>query len=129
MMKMLGIILLFIHVGLLFWSAGGLVEWLLPAVPWKPYSNPEFPRWLLFIHWASVIVASAVFIYGYFSRWKYTPVIMAAAYGMMGFVCLIETFGYMTSKTKFLAMGLEYAAYSLIVMLLFSARFSAQHFD
>ncbi len=128
-MKILGIILAISHFVLLFWSAGGMLEWLLPAVPWKPYSNPDFPKWLLFVHWTSVIFASSVFIYGYFSRWRLTPILMSAAYGTMALVCLIETFGYMTSRTKFLAMGLEYAAYTLILIVLFDARFASQHFD
>jgi len=38
---------------------------------------------------------------------------MSFAYGMMTIVCVIETFGYMTSKTKYIAMAAEFAVYIL----------------
>lgn len=128
MFFILGILLVFIHIFLWLWAFGGMIEMFVSKVPWKPYTNPEFPEWLLYIHWGSVLFASTVFLYGYFTRWSFTPHFMAVGYGLMALVCVVETFGYMTSSSKYLAMGLEYAAYTLILILLYNPTFRIQHF-
>ena len=128
MFNLLGIGLVILHFFLLLWSAGGFLEMLLPKVPWKPFTNPDFPFWVLIIHWGSVLFAAVIFIYGYFTHWNNTPQMMAFAYGLMALVCVIETFGYMTSKTKYLAMGAEYVAYTLILLLLFKNKYFIDYF-
>lgn len=129
MYKIIGYILLMINLFLWSWSMGGMLEWLLPEVPWRPYSNPDFPKGILFFHWTAVIVASSGFLYGYFSRWKFTPNFMFLGFGLMASMCVIETFGYMTSETKYVAMGLEFAAYIVILFILHNAAFRSCHFD
>ncbi|MBK6263825.1 hypothetical protein JKA74_02155 [Marivirga sp. S37H4] len=128
-MHVLGYIILVIHFLLLLWSAGGFLEMILPRIPWKPFTNPEFPNWLLIIHWGSVLFASISFLYGYFAQWTKTPQIMAVAYGLMALVCVIETFGYMTSKTKYLAMGAEFLTYTVILLLLFKNKYFIDYFN
>ncbi|HMQ06010.1 MAG TPA: hypothetical protein PKC30_01860 [Saprospiraceae bacterium] len=127
-MQILGFALLIIHFILFFWAAGGIVEMIYYKVPWKPLTNPAFPPWVLVIHWGSVLFASVCFIYGYLTQWVKTPQIMALAYSLMALVCIIETFGYMTSKTKYLAMGAEFAAYITILFLLFKNHYFINHF-
>ncbi len=119
-MHIIGYILLAIHFLLFFWAAGGTIEMIFDQVPWKPFTNPEFPFWVLVIHWGSVLFACVSFIYGYFTHYSKTPQIMAIGYGLMALVCIIETFGYMTSKTKYIAMGAEFMAYIIILILLFN---------
>src|SRR5690606_31284090 len=127
-MQYLGYVLVLVHGFLLLWSAGGFLEMLLPRVPWKAFTNPDFPAWVLLIHWGSVLFASVGFLYGYIAQWSKTPQIMAVAYSMMAGVCVIETFGYMTSKTKYLAMGAEFLAYAVILLLLFRSRYFVEFF-
>ncbi|MEM9833912.1 MAG: hypothetical protein AAF944_24995 [Bacteroidota bacterium] len=122
MFKALGYLLIGVH---LFC---GFLEMILQKIPWKPFANPEFPNWLLVIHWSSVLFAAIGFLSGYFTRWGKTPQLMTVAYGIMALVCVVETFSYMTSKTKYLAMGVEYVAYLLILILLFNPCFAASHF-
>lgn len=127
-MQYIGYILVLVHVFLLFWSTGGFFEMVF-NVPWKPFTNPEFPAWVLIIHWGSVLFASVSFLYGYFAQWSKTPQIMAFAYGMMAIVCIIETFGFMTSKTKYLAMGAEFLAYTIILLMLFKSKYFIDYFN
>jgi hypothetical protein len=127
-MQIFGYLLLIIHFLLFFWAFGGVVEMIVPKVFWKPYTNPEFPLWVLIIHWGSVLFASVSFIHGYLTQWNKTPQIMAIAYGIMALVCVIETFGYMTSKTRFLAMGLEFTAYIIILFILFMTSYFEDYF-
>lgn len=128
MIKIIAFVLVAVHIVLFVWAAGGMIEWSVQKVPWTPFSNPLFPRWLLFIHWFSIIFSSTVFICGYFTNWYKTPDLMVIGYGMMAIVCIIETFGYMTSKTKFLAMGLEFAAYIIILFILYNPNFRNVYF-
>ena len=128
-MQYIGYALILIHTFLLLWSAGGFLEMILPKVPWKPFTNPEFPDWVLIIHWGSVLFASVAFLYGYFVQWNKTPQIMAIAYGMMSILCVIETFGFMTNKTKYLAMGGEFFAYIIIIVILFKSKYFVAYFN
>ena len=117
-------LLFILHGGLFVWSLGGFLEWILPTVPWEPFSNREFPRWLLLIHWLSVLFASAGFLVGVLTRWHFTPRWMTLGYALMATVCAIETFGYMTIPNKYFAMAGEYAAYIAILLVLFHPNFS-----
>lgn len=128
-MQIIGYLLFAIHCFLLLWSAGGVIEMIIPKVPWKPFTNPEFPNWVLVIHWGSVLFASIAFLYGYLTHWDKTPQVMFVAYGLMALVCVIETFGFMTSQTKYLAMGGEYLAYSVILLLLFKNNYFIDYFN
>lgn len=127
-MRILSLALLVIHTILLLWSVGGFLEMILPSVPWKPFTNPDFPDRLLLFHWGSVLIASVGFLHGYRIRWNRTPAFMAGAYGLMGLVCVVETFGYMTSSTKYLAMSAELLTYTAILTLLFRSEYFTAHF-
>lgn len=122
-MKYIGYALILVHGFLLLWAVGGFIEMISPKVPWKHFTNPEFPFWVLLIHWSSVLFASATLLYGYFTQWSKTPQAMAVAYGFMAMVCVIETFGYMTEKTKYMAMGGEFLAYTVILLYLFRSKY------
>jgi hypothetical protein len=127
-MQYFGYALVIIHIFLLLWSAGGAVEMISTKVPWTPYTNPDFPRWLLPIHWGSVIITSTGFLFGYFTGWSKTPEFMLAAYTMLFTICVIETFGFMTSQTKYVAMVAELVTYTAILALLFKHKYFIEHF-
>ena len=54
---------------------------------------------------------------------------MTIGYGLMAVVCIIETFGYMTSKTKYLAMSAEFLTYTVILLLLFRSKYFMEYFS
>ena len=128
-MRYLGYVLVVIHVFLLVWSTGGFIEMTSVKVPWTPYTNLDFPDWLLPIHWGSVLIASIGFLSGYFSRWHKTPEFMLAAYTMLFTICVIETFGFMTSPTKYLAMISELVTYAAILFILFKSNYFNGYFS
>lgn len=128
-MNIIGYLLAGIHLFLLVWAVGGILEMILPEVFWKPFTNPLFPDWVLVIHWGSVLIAAVSFLYGYFTYWDKTPHIMAVAYGFMAMVCVIETFGYMTSDLKFVAMGAEFIAYIVVLLILFRSSYFVEYFS
>lgn len=98
-------------------------------VPWTPYTNLDFPRWLLPIHWGSVMITSIGFLFGYFTGWSKTPEFMLATYTMLFTICVIETFGFMTSQSKYFAMIAELVTYTGILILLFRHKYFIEHFS
>jgi len=128
-MQYIGYLLVLIHLFLLGWSIGGFSEMVFPKVPWTPFTNLDFPKWWLPIHWSSVFIASTGFLYGYFTKWSKTPQFMMFAYGMLAVVCAIETFGFLTNKTKYIAMASEYVAYIIILLLLFRTSYFTRFFN
>ncbi|MGE0441552.1 MAG: hypothetical protein AB7L66_05145 [Gemmatimonadales bacterium] len=111
-------LLLAIHIGLLVWAIGGLIEWFVSSPPWPRVSNNAFPSWLLLVHWLAVLNGAATFVVGFLRRWPGTPTAMAIAYSGMAAVCIIETFWFLTGRWKFVAMLLEFAAYIGISIVL-----------
>lgn len=67
------IFLIAVHVGLASWALLGFAELLLSHVPWKRLSNPLFSDLMLVVQWSEILIAAAIFIWGYFARWKHTP--------------------------------------------------------
>ena len=128
-MQYLGYILAFIHIFLLLWSTGGVIEMVSIKVPWSPYTNLDFPNWLLPIHWGSVMITSIGFLMGYFTKWSKTPEFMLAAYTMLFTICIIETFGFMTNSTKYIAMATELVTYTAILYMLFKSKYFMAYFS
>ena len=119
--KVLGAALLGVHGTLALWAAAGLVELVTPAPPWPAVRNPELPDGLLVVHWLAMLGAGSVFLVGYLTRWPATPKVMAAAYAGLATICAVETFGYLTNESRFVNMGVEYAAYAILIALLHNA--------
>jgi hypothetical protein len=122
-------ILLAVHAGLGAWALAGFLELALPDVPWKRLSNPLFSPAMLLLQWSLISVAATVFIAGYLSRWKHTPMAMLCIYGAMALTCAYQTFFILTSATRFRAMAIEYIEYAVILMFLFFSNPMRLHFS
>jgi hypothetical protein len=46
----------------------------------------------------------------------------------MMLLCIIETIGFMTSRTKYLAMGIEFVMYVVVLSILFKGRYFIEYF-
>jgi hypothetical protein len=114
--------LIAVHGFLIIWALVGFIEWFWPAPPWPRVSNPLFPREILFLQWSLTLVAGTVFIAGYLRAWRNLPVALACVYAAMAALCAVETFRYMESDSRFLAMILEYVVYAAILTFLFLSR-------
>ncbi|WP_373493622.1 hypothetical protein [Aquiflexum sp.] len=53
---------------------------------------------------------------------------MLASYTMLFTICVIETFGIMTSQTRYLAMITELVTYIVILALLFKNKYFIDYF-
>lgn len=128
-MQYFGYLLVLIHIFLFLWATGGMIELISTKFPWTSYTNLDFPKWLLQIHWGSVIITSSGFLLGYFTQWSKTPEFMLATYTMLFTICVIETFGFMTSQTKYLAMFTELVTYTVILTILFKHKYFVDYFS
>lgn len=117
-----------VHVGLLAWALVGFAELVLPAVPWRPVSNPLFSRTMLLLQWTLIATAATIYLAGFCLRWSRTPVAMALVYAAMACVCAYQTFFVLTSPTRFRAMALEYVEYALILAFLFLSPYMRSRF-
>ncbi|HEY8942843.1 MAG TPA: hypothetical protein VIM73_01220, partial [Polyangiaceae bacterium] len=92
--------LIVVHIGLGLWALVGFAELALPSVPWTRLSNPLFSRGMLALQWTLISLAAFVFVAGYFSRWRHTPVAMLGIYGAMALVCAYQTFFILTHAAR-----------------------------
>jgi hypothetical protein len=120
--KVVTLVLIAVHGLLVIWATVGLIEWFWEAPPWPRVSNALFPRDILFMQWTLTLTAGIVFIVGSVLEWSYLHVAMACVYAAMAALCAVETFGYMESDSRFVAMLAEYAAYATILVFLFRSR-------
>ena len=118
-----------VHVGLAGWALVGFAELALAEVPWRRLSNPLFSRAMLATQWTLIAVAAAIFIGGYFGRWRHTPVALLFTYGAMASVCAYQTFFILTHPARFRAMAIEYLEYAVILLFLFSSEAMKRHFS
>lgn len=120
--------LLAVHALLVVIGIGGLIEWVVEDPPWARFSNPELPRWMLLLQWLLMLGAGVFFIAGYTMRWRPLPWAMAAIYAVMASVCAVQTFIMLTNEDRFIDMGIEYAEYAVILLILFFAPFMRRRF-
>ncbi|MEQ8267839.1 MAG: hypothetical protein RH982_11620 [Parvibaculum sp.] len=116
--------LVVLHAGLLVWALMGFAEWFRVDVPLPHVANPLFPSGVLLAHWTSVLVTASLFLGGLALRWPATPTAVACGYAAMATVCLVETTTHLVHDTRWLAMGLEYAAYIGIGWFLFRSSYA-----
>jgi hypothetical protein len=121
--------LLVVHAGLGVWAITGSIELTGASVPWPSVTNPELPRWLLWLRWPLIGAAAIAFIGGYFARWRFTPWAMLAIYAGMAAMCAYETFFVLTNPSRYRAMALEYTEYAAILAFLFLSSHMQQRFS
>jgi hypothetical protein len=122
-------LLLLVHAGLGVWALVGFVELATVQVPWPSATNPELPRWLLWLRWPLIAAASAAFIGGYVGRWRLMPWAMLLIYSGMAAMCAYETFFVLTNPNRYRAMAVEYAEYAVILAFLFLSNHMQQRFS
>lgn len=106
-------LLLLISAVLIGWGVLGLLEYFFPSVV-LGLQNENFPAGLQFLHFFSILVTGAIFIVGYFTRWRHTPFATVVMYAVLATLCFIETVDFEAfggGPTRFIPMVIEYIAY------------------
>ena len=96
---------------MLSWGILGFIEFFTQAVVIVPLQNPTFPAGTQFIHWLLITLSGATYLYGYFSRWPYTPLAMPLLFSMLASMCFIQTFDFMIAPSRYIAFATECSMY------------------
>ncbi len=128
--KLLQPALLLVSAGLLCWGILGLFEYGFPAVE-IGLQNSNFPHGLQFLHFLSILLTGAIFVFGYFTRWPHTPYATITMYAVLATLCFIETidFGAFGGGTRgILIMCMEFALYVGLATYLLRSSTIKDHF-
>lgn len=107
-----------LHLGLAVWAALGIVEFLTPGRIDFGLANAHFPDWMQALHWLAISAGAGAFLLTLHAFPRARMPAMIAGYGLMAGVCLIQTLHFLQHPGKWRDMGLEYAAYLIILWLL-----------
>ncbi len=123
-------LLLLISAVLTGWGALGLLEYFIPAVV-LGLQNEKFPAGLQFLHFLAIFVTGAIFLGGYFRRWRYTPFATIVMYAILATLCFIETVDFEAfggGPTRFIPMAVEYVVYVCFSVYLLRSPAMRRHF-
>ena len=111
-------LLIFAATVMLGWGTLGFLEYFTGLAPLVPLQNATFPGGTQFIHWLLITLSGAVFLTGYFLRWRYTPLAMIVLYAALATLCAIETFDFMENPSRYWDFVRECTYYVLISIYL-----------
>ena len=121
--------LILIASGVMFgWGVLGLLEYCFGFAPLMPLQNPNFPPGTQLVHWIVIMSSGAVYLAGYFARWKYTPFAMVVLFAMLTTLCAVETFDFMTRPDRYSAYAREVTYYAIMATYLLRSRRMRAHF-
>lgn len=126
--RLFAYLLVAVHAGLAVWATVGFIEWFVPEPPWKRLSNPELPRPMQLLQWTLLAIAAAVFIGGFVTRWRHTPLALTATYVAMASTCAWQTFTMLTHASRYRDMAIEYAEYALILAFVYGSAYMRERF-
>ena len=111
-------LLIFAATIMLGWGTLGFLEYFTGLAPLVPLQNATFPGGKQFIHWLLITLSGAVFLTGYFLRWRYTPLAMIVLYAALATLCAVETFDFMENPSRYWDFARECTYYVLISIYL-----------
>ncbi len=116
-------------VGMTVWGLAGFTEYLFGITVIIPLQNPNFPAGTQFIHWLLITLSGTVFLYGYFTRWPYTPNVKLVIYACLSTMCFIQTFDFMTREDRYISYALEVTNYIVVSIYLFKSKLMQERFN
>lgn len=109
-------VLLTMKLGLLVWGALGFIEYFSPTAAFG-LQDSNFPAGVQFLHWLLISSTGIIFVFGYLTRWRYTPVVSIVMYATLATLCFVETVDFNAfggGDRRFLIMGVEYILYIIL---------------
>lgn len=121
-------LMLFAAAVMLGWGLLGFLEYFTGAAPLIPLQNPTFPSGTQFVHWLLIASSGAVFLAGYISRWRYTPIAMMVLFAGLVTLCAIQTFDFMENPGRYGDFARECTYYVLMSIYLVRSKRMRAHF-
>ncbi len=110
------------------WGILGFLEYIFGITVLIPLQNPTFPPGTQFVHWLLITVSGFVFLIGFFTRWKYTPISMLVIFSGLATLCAIETLDFMKNESRYIDFSRELAWYIVISIYLLRSKRMKGHF-
>ena len=113
---------------MLSWGVLGFIEYFTQESIFIPLQNPAFPSGTQFLHWALITLSGATYLYGYLTRWAFTPFAMPIIFGMLASMCFIQTFDFMVAPGRYFSFVVECCLYIGISVYLFRSHLMQDRF-
>ena len=107
---------------MLSWGLLGFLEYFFNLVLLKPLQNPSFPSGTQFLHWLIITFSGGVFLVGYVTKWRFTPIAMIVLFSMLATMCFIQTFDFMTNESRYFDLARECFYYLVMSVYLVRSR-------
>lgn len=113
-------VLIAMKIGLIVWGVLGFIEYFVPAAAFG-LQDSNFPPGVQFLHWLLISSTGIIFVFGYLTRWQYTPFVSIVMYATLATLCFVETVDFNAfggGDRRFLIMGVEYILYIILAAYL-----------
>lgn len=110
------------------WGTLGFLEYFTGLAPLMPLQNATFPDGTQFVHWLLITLSGATFLFGYFTRWRYTPIAMLVLFGALATLCAVQTFDFMVRPSRYSDFARECFYYVLMSIYLLRSKRMHNHF-
>jgi hypothetical protein len=107
-------------IGLIVWGVLGFIEYFVPAAAFG-LQDSNFPAGVQFLHWLLISSTGIIFVFGYLTRWTYTPFVTIVMYATLATLCFVETVDFNAfggGDRRFFIMGVEYVLYIILAAYL-----------
>ena len=121
-------LLLLMSISMLVWGLGGFFEYFTGITPVIKLQNDAYPSGVQFVHWLLISVTGSVFLFGYLTRWKWTPFVIVLLFSNLAVLCTIESFDFMSAQWSFSAYFTEIASYAVHSTFLLLSSLSKSRF-
>ena len=126
--KLFSYLLVLVSTFMTAWGALGLLEYFTGLAPVVPLQNPVFPSGLQLMHFVAIFTSGAVFLTGYFTRWRGTPLAMVVCFTALASLCSIETLDFLTNSDRYVRFAQEVFYYVVISIYLFRSKLMQERF-
>lgn len=113
---------------MLLWGTLGGLEYLTGLTLIAPFQNSAYPSTVQLVHWVLITLTGGSYLLGFFTKWKYTPILMALLFSNLAVLCTIETFDFMSEQWSVSYYITEMSFYALTASFLILNSTSKQHF-
>ena len=113
---------------MLVWGLLGFLEYFTGQAPVLPLQNATFPAGTQFVHWTLITLSGGMYLVGFVTRWRYTPIAMAVLFGSLATMCSIQTFDFMENDSRYTDFARECFYYLIISIYLFRSKRMQNHF-
>ena len=121
-------LLLIWAIGMFIWGLAGFFEYFTGMVPFVALQNAAYPKGVQFVHWLLITLSGTVFLFGYMTRWKWTPFAMMLLFSNLAVLCTIQTLDFMSEQWGFTQYFAELLMYVLNSFYLCFSSVAKSHF-